>query len=335
MRFAALRRFELLFLFAPLLVSQASAQSQAVLAGLATGSYFPLDVGDRWVYRVDYRIQTATYETWRVDRTAVVNGNTYSVIAIEGPGTFYYEVYYRADASGRVYTPTATGEQLFLDASGQMPGATLQTSGTAGSAANSLGTFPDTLAYVNLMPGNIIRETGTLARGIGLLNSTANMETGSSGGPVEIRTLVEATVAGGIHFPAPLPAVELGIDSLTPDVSGKNVTNCAVPCYFVACYEAPGADPPGTYRPCVQARVGLAYWPAAASHTVLLQFIAPDGSTPFNSTLTLDASPTESVTFMQVPLYSAPNVPLPSGTYQLVAKSGDGSAQAALAVTIH
>ncbi len=55
---------------------------------------------------------------------------------------------------------------------------------------------------------------------------------------------------------------------------------------------------------------------------------APDGSTPFSSTLTLDASPTESVTFMQVPLYSAPNVPLPSGTYQLAAKSSDGSAQA-------
>jgi hypothetical protein len=331
----AMRRFGLVLLFARLLPTPASAQSPAVLAGLATGSYFPLDVGDRWVYRIDNRIQTAEYETWRVDRTAVINGNTYAVIAIEGPGTFYYELYYRADASGRVYTPAAAGEQLFLDPTGQSQGATLQINAQGGSASSSLGTFPDTLSYVNLMPGNIIRETGTLARGIGLLSSTANMETGSSGGPVEIRTLVEATVAGGIRFPAPVPAVELGIDSLTPDVTGMNVTNCAVPCYFVACYIGPGADPPGTYKPCAQARVGLAYWPAAASHSVQLQFIAPDGSTPFSSTLTLDASPTESVTFIQVPLYSAPNVPLPSGTYQLLAKSSDGAAQAALAIQIH
>lgn len=318
-----------LLVLSPLL----SGQSPAVLAGLATGSYFPLDVGDRWVYRIDSRIATAQYETWRVDRTAPLNGNTYSVIAIEGPGTFYYELYYRADSSGRVYVANGTGEQLFLDPTGQSPSAILQVT-SHGGAASSLGTFPDAVGYVNNMGGGLIQETGTLVRGLGLLNSNADMLSGSSGGTTEIRTLVEASVAGGIGFPAPVPAVQLGIESLTLDVTGMKVTNCAVPCYFVACTLAPGADPPGTYKPCAQARVELANWPASASHSVVLQFLAPDGSTPFHQTLTLDASPTGSVTFIQVPLYSAPNVGLPAGLYQLVAQTADGSAQSALAVRI-
>lgn len=327
-----MRHFALAVVFASTVLAPfLGAQSTAVLAGLSTGSYFPLDVGDRWVYRVDSRAQTAGYETWRVDRTQALNGNTYSVIAIEGPG-FYYEAYYRADSSGRVYVANATGEQLFLDPTGASSNAVLQIISQGGAAQSSLGAFPNSLTYANNMPGGLIQELGTLAQGVGLLTSTANMLTGSSGGPVEIRTLVEAEVAGGITFPALLPAVELGMN-LTLDVSNMKVTNCAIPCYFVACYIG-GADPVGTYKPCAQARVGLANWPAAASRSVVLQFLSPSGAALFNSTLTMDASPTGSVTFIQVPLYSAPNVPFPAGTYQLVAKSGDGSAQAALSVQI-
>jgi hypothetical protein len=321
-----MRRLQLLALLAPML----AAQSPAVLAGLGTGSYFPLDVGDTWVYRIDTRVVTSVYETWRVDRTVMLYGNTYSVIAIESPG-FYYESYFRADSGGRVYLANGNGEQLFLDPSGQSPNAVLQIT-SRGGASSSLGSFPDAIGYANNM--ELIQETGSLVRGLGLLNSTAIMLSGSSGGTTEARTLVEATLAGGIRFPAPLSGVELGIESLTLDVSGKNVTNCAVPCYFVACYLAPGADPPGTYKPCARTRVALANWPATASRSVLLQLIAPDGSVPFQSTLGLDASPTESVMFVQVPLYSAPNVPLPSGIYQLTAKSADGAALAALSFQI-
>jgi hypothetical protein len=72
-----------------------------------------------------------------------------------------------------------------------------------------------------------------------------------------IRTLVEADVAGGIHFSALQSTMELSIESLNLDVSGMKATNCAVPCYFAACYPAPGADPAGTYKPCAQARVAL------------------------------------------------------------------------------
>ena len=42
------------------------------------------------------------------------------------------------------------------------------------------------------------------------------------------------------------------------DVTGKNVTNCAIPCYFAACGLAGPVDPPGTYKPCARARVASA-----------------------------------------------------------------------------
>ena len=126
----------------------------------------------------------------------------------------------------------------------------------------------------------------------------------------------------------------LGIESVNLNVGGKQVTNCAVPCYFVACGLVPGADPPGTYKPCAQARVELANWPAGASRSVRLQLLAPDGNAAYDEMLVLDASPGSSVSFVQVRLYSAPNVPLAAGAYQLVAKSGDGAAQSALAVRI-
>jgi len=317
-----------------LLPAALAAQSPAVEAALATGTYFPLDVGDRWVYRIDDRAITALYQTWRVDRTAMNGGMTYSVMAIEGPGTIYAEYWFRADNTGKVYEMGPAGDILFLDPSGQAP-ATLRLAhpaGTGGSYTTAIGTFPDTLAYTNML-NDLNLETGILARGVGVLTSTTVLLTGSSGGFTDGRTLVEATVAG-IRFPAAVPAVKLGIESLTLDVSGQHVTNCAVPCYFPACGLAPGYDPPGTYKPCAQARVELANWPAGASRAVRLQLVTPGGAAAFDQTLKLDASPTESVIFVQVPLYSAPNQPFAPGTYQLQAATADGAAQSSLTVKI-
>ena len=305
----------------------------SLLPAQSPGTYFPLDVGDRWVYREDVRVATATYQTWRVDRTESVNGNTYSVIAIEGPYGFYAESWFRADATGRVWLLTGAGDRLFLDPSLAAPNSgQLQLTGSGGSYPTTLGTFPDTVTYVNNID-ILDTERGVLARGIGLLTSTSVLNTGSSGGDTMIRTLVEADIAGGVHFPALQSAVDLGIESLTLEVSGKKVTNCAIPCYFPACGIA-GADPAGTYKPCAQARVALRNWPASQSRSVTLQLLAPDGSSAYSSTLTLDASTADSVTFLQVPLYSAPNQPFAPGSYRLSAQSSDGAAQASLKVTI-
>lgn len=321
----------LAFLFTAF-VALLPAQSQGVLAALAAGTYFPLDLGDRWVYREDIRELTATYQTWRVDRTETANGNTYSVIAIEGPNGYYGESWFRADSTGRVYVLTGNGDELFMDPAivGSNSGQ-LQIQGAAGPVTTTLGTFPDAVAYFNRV-NDLNTENGVLARGVGLLSSTSTLDTGSSGGTTMIRTLVEAHLAGGIDFPALQASMELGMESLNLNVSGMKVTNCAVPCYFVACYIA-FADPPGTYKPCAQARVALKNWPALQSRTVTLQLLAPGGSTAFHSTFTMDSS-SDSVTFMQMPLYSAPNQPFAPGAYQLSAATADGAAQAMVAVKI-
>ncbi|MBZ5583619.1 MAG: hypothetical protein LAQ30_15700 [Acidobacteriia bacterium] len=315
-----------------LTASLSAAQSQAVLAVLSSGSYFPLDMGDRWVYRIDDRQSTASYQTWRIDRVEEIKGASYAVMAIEGPGSAFAESWFRADGSGRIYILTGDGERLFLDPSGQPAAeAELQVTGKGGAAATALGNFPDTLNYANRM--GLILETGTLARGVGLVASAATMMTGSSGGFTQGRTLVEANV-GGIRFEAAAPSVQLALESLDLDVSGRGVTNCAVPCYFVACGLVPGADPPGTFKPCARARVALVNWPAGLSRTVRLQLVAPDGRPAYERTLALDSSPRESVAFVQTPLYSAANEPLPPGAYQLTARTTDGAAQAALALKI-
>ena len=322
-------------LLLPLLASSLAAQSQAVLAALATGTYFPLDVGDRWVFRTDNRFVTGAYEVWRVDRTQDYGGQTYSVIAIEGASGVSGESWFRADSSGRVYVLTGNGEQVFLDPTARPdPAAQLRVTGQVKTITSPFGTFVDGLNYSNEFPGNLLLENGTLVRGIGLVTSAQILQTGSSGGFTSGRNLIEASLAGGIHFAMGTPSIQLGMESLTLNLSAKFAPNCAVPCYFVACYLAPGADLPGTYKPCARARVSLANWPIGSSRMVELQFLAPDGTVLFDSRIVLDADPGKAVNDLQVPLYSASNQPFAPGTYKLVAATADGSAQSSLAIQL-
>jgi hypothetical protein len=179
-------------------------------------------------------------------------------------------------------------------------------------------------------------ENGLLGRGVGLLTSQGILETGSSGGFFTGRTLVEAAVGGGaIHFTAGAAGLHVGMESLTLDVTGKNVTNCILPCYFVACgFGFPPPDPPGTYKPCARARVALENWPADASRSVRLRFVAPDKTVLYDQPFSLVAAPGEVTLTTQIPLYSAPNQPYPPGSYQLTAATDDGSAQSAVTVQI-
>ena len=89
----------------------------------------------------------------------------------------------------------------------------MQVTAKISSWTGSLGKFLDALYYSN-QSANLILESGTLVRGIGLVDSNATMLTGSSGGFTQSRTLVEAWLAGGIQLPAPVPSVQLGIESL-------------------------------------------------------------------------------------------------------------------------
>jgi hypothetical protein len=304
-----------------------------VLPAQTTGSYFPLEVGDHWVYRADNRLVTGNYETWRIDRTETVNGNQYFVMGVYGVNGLFVESLFRTDEQGRILILTGDGDQLFLDPRPFGQAGELQPGGPGGAYRTVVGTFTDTLTYTN--PQGLLYETGQLGRGVGLLWSSTQLVAGSSGGFSNGRVLVEAVVGGGTIQYTATAGLRVGMESLTLDLSGKNVTNCILPCYFAACGLGGGVpDPPGTYKPCARVRVSLENWPSDASHAVHVRLIAPDSTVLSDQKYTLPAVQGDVVYTQQIPLYSAPNQPYPPGAYQLNASTEDGAGQSTVTVTI-
>jgi hypothetical protein len=304
-----------------------------VVSAQSSGSYFPLEVGDHWIYRVDDRFTTGRYETWRIDRAETIDGKQYFVMGVYGFNGLVGESKFRVDDQGRILILTGNGDQLFLDPKPNGELGQLRPGGFTGRYKTAVGTFDDTIMYTNQM--GLLFETGQLGRGVGLLWSSTTLQTGSSGGFTNGRILVEAVVGGGTVRYTATAGFHAGMESLVLDVSGKNVTNCILPCYFVACGLGGGVpDPPGTYKPCARARVSLENWPADASHTVHVKFVAPDGTVLSDQNYTLPNAPGDVVYTTQVPLYSAPNTPYPPGAYQLNASTEDGSGQSTVTVTI-
>jgi hypothetical protein len=297
--------------------------SSQVSAALAAGSYLPLDIGNEWVYRVDDRSSTALYQRRRVERADVINGTLYFVVSFRtgarGVGTATAtEVPYRTDTQGRVYYLTSSNtEQLLFDPAGVTPGALYKVLTRGQPTQTPLGNFADALTYE--WPNGLDDERGTYARGVGFISSSTQLLAGSSGGFDHGYTLAYARVAGNLVFAAPAPGLELTAESRDLDVTGGHVTNCAVPCYFVACGLVPGADPPGTYKPCFQARVRLQESPAlftsadAQTRTVLLDLLdsgnrVVSGAT---DTVTIGVGQPEAVVSHSIPL------PLIPGQYRL------------------
>ncbi len=293
-------------------------------AALLSTSYFPLQVGNQWVYRIDSRLGTANFSTMRVGSVRIINDQAwYSVLTGDDPNTAI-ETLYRADAQGRIYQLDRNGlEILWLDptANPNLSAVIQILNGRGQPVRNALGSFPDTFGYVIMTP--LSRETGTFARGVGRINSRADRLTGSSGGFVDGLDLVYARIGGNIRFVTPALSVGLSVESNELDVSGGNVTNCAVPCYFAACGITPGADPPGTYKPCFQARVRLENLPVQDSTTLDLDLIDATERNVYHTSATVAAGQAQpdSILVRQLQLYTAPNQPVPPGTYRVQVKA--------------
>ncbi|MGH9576840.1 MAG: hypothetical protein ACRD3R_05320, partial [Terriglobales bacterium] len=125
-------------------------------------------------------------------------------------------------------------------------------------------------------------------------------------------------------------------ESLRLDVSGRAVANCALVCYFVACFIGGQVDPPGTYKPCFQTGITAVHAGATAVEIELFDFA---GRSLHRATRSLAGGLAgDAVLFYQVPLYSAPNVGLPAGNYRVSATlrvpSGEAAGSAALAIRI-
>lgn len=293
-------------------------------SAFATGSYFPLQVGNRWTYRVSSRAVTSTYTSWTVTRTEVAGERTFYIIAID-TGDSTSEMRMRTDADGRIYV----GDQLWLDPT-EAPNASavLRIERRGPATIAGLGTFPDALHYLSV--DGLQSQGGTFVRGLGLAQVRTDSLTGSSGGFLSGAELVEARIGGSVRLSTAVATAQLSAEASRLDVTGRRVTNCAVPSYCVACSLLPGVDPPGTYKPCFQARVGVTH-PAAVSSDI--ELFNGAGERVYAVTRALRPAATgEAFVVHQVPLYSSPNVPFPAGAYRLNATvRGAGDAPAATA----
>jgi hypothetical protein len=301
------------------------ATPRTIDQGLAGGSYFPLAVGNTWVYKYNDRLVTAAYNVTTITGTQMIGGQTYYVLTLTTPGPAITLMLLRGDNNGVIYQYASTGDQIYLDPNA----AGVQQSAYSGP----LGTFSGAIAPPAQVQGGLIQTTSIFVRGIGLVNSQSDMLTGSSGGFTSGYDLVVVRV-DGIHLSVPAPKIGLSIESTTLDLTDKLAPNCAVPCYFAACGVAPGADPPGTYRPCAQSRIDTS---AAAGYSVLLHLLDPGGSVVFqNST---QVTSTTSLDYVRLPLYTGPNnafTLLPPGDYKLLGSILNGNAEiASSSITVH
>jgi hypothetical protein len=305
-----------------------------ILFALAASSYFPLQVGNEWVYRVDSRTGTADHLIRRVTGVRLI-GNQAWYVVVSGDNSS--PTLYRADAQGRIYQLDANGrEVLWLDPTANPdPAATLKITVRGQPYRSALGRFPDSLSYT--VPG-FVMETGTYVRGVGLVFSRSDMLSGSSGGFVNGLDLVYARIGGNIRFATPAISLGLSVESNDLDVSGLRVTNCAVPCYFAACGLFPFTDPPGTYKPCFEARVRLENLAVIDSTTLDIDLLDAADHSIFHTSATVAAGPAQpdSIFAQKLPLYSAPNQPVPPGTYrvQVKAKLSDGAGVATAAIPV-
>ena len=289
--------------------------------GLQSGSYFPLQVGNTWIYRNNSRVITGAYVRRSITGTESIAGKSYFVLTQDSAVIAKL----RGDSNGVIWMATNQGEQIYLD-----PGSSsLQKSSYSGP----LGDFSDALntsSFAN--PPDFSRST--FVRGIGLVHLTAELVAGSSGGFLSSLDLVEVRLPG-VHFSLPVPTISLSIEKTDLDVSGKLVPNCALPCYFTACGIGGSPDPPGTYRPCTQTRVESL---AAPDSEVRLRLLDSSGVVVFTSLMTADAAG-RCLTYVRLPVYTTlrPNSTaftlLPAGPYRLtgqVLNSGQEAASASI-----
>ena len=185
---------------------------------------------------------------------------------------------------------------------------------------HGLGAFADTL-FASRFDGLIMDEI-QFGNGVGIIARRQSLVAGSSGGFLSGWDLVSAKLGERLMLASPAAGISLFVAETDLNLSVRGVPNCAVPCYFVACALVPGADPPGTYRPCVPVRIGLedpTLVGTASAASVRLELI--NAATRVVCRAARDV-PAASIGkgwayHHRLPLYEAPNSPLPPGAHQL------------------
>jgi hypothetical protein len=307
-------------------LARATAQVGCVSAGsvlpaeLSAAPYFPLRVGNQWVYRTNNRAVTSAYTVWRVKSAARIAGQVYFVLEQGIGGNL---LLLRPDDQGRVYQlGRELQEVLWFDPNSRSGAGVIQVQSHA-SFRGPIGSFEDALFFQQFDP--LLISSGFLVRGVGLVSRQTQMISGSSGGFAESLELVEARIDDHIRYATAAVSVGLAVESVDLDVSGKRVTNCAIPCYFTACGLVPSTDPPNTYKPCFQTRVRLEGPPRDV--TVGVDLLSASDTVVMHAEQVLTVPPDgDAAAFMQMPLYTQPNQPVAAGAYRVRATAESSSA---------
>src|SRR3984957_16638299 len=117
--------------------------------GLASGSFFPLAVGNTWIYKYNDRIVTASYVVETISGQQYVGGRFYYVLTQTSPGPAITLALLRADSSGVIYQYTTNGEQVYLDPK----------SSSATPYSGALGVYEDAITPPAAIIGSLIRAT--------------------------------------------------------------------------------------------------------------------------------------------------------------------------------
>lgn len=286
------------------------------------GSFLPLQVGNTWVYKVRGRALAYEYITHRISHTETLGELTYFVLA--SGGSIVERL--RADAEGRIWRFSGAAEspkeELLLDASAPQS--------VSAPHTGPLGTFDDTVR-VRFTQG-LRSESRVYARGVGMVWSESVLNTGSSGGVLDNKELVEARLAG-LQLGPTFPRLALAIENTELDVSGRKVTNCRV---IFGCVGFCPVDPPEAYRPCAQARVEAG---TAGEFTVEVELTDSNGRVAFRQPV---SGTGDLLSHVQLQLYSGsfpgPYLPFPAGDYALTARLKSGNrvlATDTISVRIH
>ncbi len=291
----------------------ARVSCNAVVDPPSNPSYWPLAAGNRWVFRVDNRLSASDYEHWRVIDNVVTSDRIYTRVQAGGE-----EWLLREDEHGRLWRMFPSGaEELWMDPNQpSSPDAVLKP-GYRGPVSLLIGDFTNAIRFDHA-PDALIFETIDFVQGLGPARIDQTMMSGSSGGFLKSGRLVEAFINGRL-WTRPGVRVQLLAESTTLHVSGKSVTNCAVPCYFAACGLVPGADPPGTYKPCFETSVAAEGAPLDAE--ALLELVNSAGTPVLSQQLPLGL---DGAFHYQAPLFTTPNMPFLQGDYVLRVRVRDG-----------
>lgn len=289
----------------------------AAANGIVGTSFFPLEVGNTWVYKTDSRFATSSYVIWKVTGLREQSSHVYAEIsAVRSTGSNAI-LLLREDPDGTLWqlagTPEKPVEQVYLKPSDARHAA----------FTSAVGSFPD--AATQNLDTVLSREEKVFVRGVGLTRDRLTLGGGSNGGFGESLDLIEYHLASGPRVQVQSPRVSVTAESAVLDVTGKLVTNCAIPCYYAACGIGSPVDPPNTYKPCTRTRIEAS---AEAGFWGEVALLNAGGQTVFSSGQ-MASPPGELLQYVQVPLYSAPNKPLPAGTYRLVGHVGQGDVETA------